>query len=353
MMSAFFSVMTLAAVLHVGPAQQFKTPSAAAAGAHDGDTIEIAAGEYAGDVAVWSANKLTIRGVNGTVHLAANGKSAQQKAIWVIRGNDTTVEHIEFSGCHVPDHNGAGIRQEGRGLIVRHCRFRNNEDGILAGANPESDILVEYSEFGPNGHGDGLSHNIYIGRIRKFTFQFCYSHHANIGHLVKSRAEQNFIYYNRLADEQDGRSSYVIDLPNGGQSFIIGNIIQHGPRAENGVAVSYAAEGAKSARQELYVVNNTVVHERARGASFVRAAGPSPTVRVINNLVTGTTQMLTGPGVATNNLDTLASAIDVGKVGEFSLVPTFRYRHPLGAIARAPGEKLEIGAGSVLNKVSQ
>jgi len=282
-------------------------------------------------------------------HLTADGKSAQQKAIWVIRGNDTTVEHIEFSGCHVPDRNGAGIRQEGRGLVVRHCNFHDNEDGILTGANPDSEILVEYSEFGRNGYGDGYSHNMYIGRVRRFTLQFCYSHNAEVGHLVKSRAEQNFICYNRLADEQDGRSSYVIDLPNGGQSFIIGNMIQHGPRAENGVAVSFAAEGAKNARQELYVVNNTVANERAHGASFVRVAGPSPTVRVLNNLVTGNIPVLTGPGVAMDNLSTAAPAIDAGKIGEFSLIPAFRYKHPLGAVLRAPGDKLEIGAGAVVN----
>ena len=84
--------------LRVGPAQQFKIPSAAAAVAQDGDTIEIEAGEYAGDVAVWQANRLTIRGVNGFAHLAAHGNSAQHKAIWVICGNDTLVEQIEFSG---------------------------------------------------------------------------------------------------------------------------------------------------------------------------------------------------------------------------------------------------------------
>ena len=105
-------------MLRVGPSHEIKTPSAAAAAAQDGDTIEIEAGEYSGDVAVWSANRLTLRGVNGMAHLAANGRSAGQKAIWVIRGDDTTVEHIEFSGCQVPDRNGAGIRQEGRGLTV-------------------------------------------------------------------------------------------------------------------------------------------------------------------------------------------------------------------------------------------
>ena len=356
--------------LRVGPTQQFKAPSAAAAVAQDGDVIEIEAGEYAGDVAVWSANHLTLRGVNGAAHLAANGKSAQQKAIWVIRGGDTTVENIEFSGCRVPDKNGAGIRHEGRGLTVRYCVFHDNEDGILTGANPESDVLVESCEFHHNGAGDGYSHNFYIGRVRSFTLQFCSSHHAKTGHLVKSRAQNNFILYNRLMDEADGNSSYVIDLPNGGKSFIIGNIIQHGPRAENGLAVGYAAEGAKNAAQELFVVNNTYINERAASGAFLHIAG-NPKVRVVNNLITGTKNVLSGPGENTNNLVTdqpgftdaahydyrltprspaLGTGIEPGKAGDFTLAPKFYFRAPLSSVARPAGENLNVGACSVGEK---
>ena len=357
-------------LLLVGPAQQYKTPGAAAIAAHDGDTIEIEAGEYPGDVAVWSANGLTIRGLNGMAHLAANGNSAQQKAIWVIRGNDTTVEHIEFSGCHVPDRNGAGIRQEGSGLVVRHCSFHDNENGILADASPASDILVGYTEFYNNGHGDGYSHNLYIGQVRRFTLQFCSSHNARTGHLVKSRAQTNFILYNRLMDEQEGSSSLVVDLPNGGRSFIIGNIIQHGPHAQNGLAISFAEEGAKNAVQELYVVNNTYINERAPSGSFLRVAGSPAAVRVINNLITGSKTGLTGPGETTNNLVTnqpdfidaahydyrltsqspaLHAGIDPGKAGDFNLAPTFYYHHPLGSELRPLDERLNIGACPATN----
>jgi len=352
-------------LLRVGPAQQYKIPSAAAAAAQDGDTIGIDAGDYPGDVAVWSANNLTICGVNGMAHLEANGKSAQQKAIWIIRGNDTTVEHVEFSGCRVTDRNGAGIRQEGRGLIVRNCSFHDNEDGILTGANPGSDILVEYSEFNHNGHGDGYSHNMYIGQVRSFTLQFCYSHDAVTGHLVKSRAQTNYILYNCLTDGPAGTSSFVIDLPNGGRSFLIGNIIQHGPRAENGLAISYAAEGPKNAVQELYVVNNTFINERAASGSFLRIFGTPSAVRVINNLITGTKTVLTGPGESTNNLVTdqpgfvdaahadyrltpqspaLHAGIDPGKTTDFILLPRFYYHQPLASEPRPAAEKLNVGA---------
>ena len=61
--------------LHVGPGQTYLTPSLAAAAARDGDLVEIEAGEYPGDVAVWSASRLTLRGINGRAHLSAAGKS--------------------------------------------------------------------------------------------------------------------------------------------------------------------------------------------------------------------------------------------------------------------------------------
>jgi hypothetical protein len=174
--------------LQVGPTRTYKVPSEASSVAKDGDIIEIDAGDYLGDTATWKQNNLMLRGVGGKVHLIANGQSAGGKAIWVIQGNNTTLENIEFSGATVPDQNGAGIRQEGNNLTVRFCYFHDNEEGILAGDNPSSEILIEYSEFGYNGFGDGYSHNLYINHIAKFTMQYCYSHHAKVGHLVKSRA---------------------------------------------------------------------------------------------------------------------------------------------------------------------
>ena len=165
-------------------------------------------------------------------------------------------------------------------------------------------------------------------------------------------------------DEQDGSSSYVIDLPNGGQSFIIGNIIQHGIHAENGVAISYAAEGAKNTLQELYVVNNTYINERRPAGSFLRVAGHPSAVRVINNLIVGSQTILTGPGEPLNNLATdtpgfinaahydyrltplspaIRNGVDPGNVGDFSLTLGFYYRHPLGAEPRPKGA-LNIGA---------
>ncbi|HEX3970314.1 MAG TPA: hypothetical protein VHX19_03270, partial [Stellaceae bacterium] len=103
-------------VVHVGPSRDIKTVKDAAAQAKDGDTIEIDAGTYTGDVAIWRANNLTIRGVGGRPHFAADGEAAEGKAIFVTKGRNIRIENIEFSDAKVGDNNGAGIRAEGPNL---------------------------------------------------------------------------------------------------------------------------------------------------------------------------------------------------------------------------------------------
>ncbi len=351
-------------LLKVGPEEVFKTPSAAAAVAKDDDVIEIRAGVYPGDVALWTANRLTLRGVGGMAHLQAEGKSAQQKAIWVIRGDAATVEQIEFSGCRVTDHNGAGIRLEGCGLVVRHCHFHDNEDGILTDANPASDVVVEFSEFDHNGAGDGYSHNLYIGQVRSFTLIGCHSHDAKLGHLVKSRAQSNKILSNLLTDGPNGTSSLLIDLPNGGDSLISGNILQHGPLATNGTSISYASEGAKNEIQKLRVVNSTCVNQRPNPGPFLHVSGNPKLVKLVNNLVVGTKVLLDGPGEPMNNLLTDqpgfvdaakfdyrltpgSPALGTGKVATASddfILPAFHYLHPMSQELRDDHAKPSIGA---------
>ncbi|MGC4089350.1 MAG: right-handed parallel beta-helix repeat-containing protein [Polyangiaceae bacterium] len=259
----------LAKTLAVGPGGAYATPCQAFAAASDGDTIEIdATGNYAGDVCAIARSGLSIRGVGGRAKIDAAGKNAQGKAIWVVQGSDTSVENIEFSGAKVPDLNGAGIRQEGKNLSVRGCYFHDNEDGILAGDVAGSEILIEASEFDRNGAGDGYSHNLYINHVAKLTFRYNYSHRAKVGHLLKSRAAENHVLYNRLSAEAEGTSSYELDLPNGGKSYVIGNVIEQGTLTENPAMLAFLEEGgnAQNPSDALFVVNNTFVNRVGRGS---------------------------------------------------------------------------------------
>lgn len=275
----------------VGPERVLTTPSAAAAVAGDGDTVLIDAGTYSGDVATWTQDDLTLRGDGGRAHLRADGSDAQGKAIWVIAGDRTTVDAIEFSGATVPDNNGAGIRQEGTDLTVTRSWFHDNETGILTGADPDSDVVVRRSRFFRNGAGDGYSHNLYVGAVRSLTVTGSWFQDADTGHHVKSRAARNTIVANRISDG-DATASYSIDLPNGGRSLVAGNVILQGPRSENPALVSYGAEGLTNRSRTLWVVNNTFVNRRTSGTFVALAEGSRAHLR--NNLLVGPGDLTSG-----------------------------------------------------------
>lgn len=289
-------------VLRVGPGMPYLTPSMAAKVANNGDVIEIIAGTYPDDVASWPQNNLTIRGIYGRARMIANGNSAEGKGIWVVKGNNVTIENIEFAGASVSDHNGAGIRFEGANLTIRGCYFHDNENGILTGENPASAILIEYSEFADNGFGDGYTHNIYVGKVNSLTVQFCYIHGAKSGHNVKSRARINYIFCNRIMDERNGTSSYAIDISNGGVAYLIGNIIQQGALSENYHVISYGAEALSYPDNKLFAVNNTIINDRRDGGVFVRVAPSTTPARLINNIFYGPGRIVDGPAIKKTNL---------------------------------------------------
>jgi len=354
-----------AQILYVGPQHELKTPSAAAKAARDGDTIEIQPGLYPGDAAVWTQNNLTIRSVGGRAHLRADGAHAEGKALWVIKGARTTIEGIEFSGVKVADRNGAGIRLEGSGLTLRDCHFHHNENGILGGSSSESDVVIEHSEFAHNGFGDGQSHNLYIGSVRTLILRYSYVHHAVVGHNVKSRALKNLIAYNRIMDERDGRASYAIDLPDGGLSIVMGNLIQQGPANENRTLVAYGAEGYKNPLNELYFASNTMVNDDPHGGRFLFIRSGAHAVRIVNNLFAGPGELGAGNADFRSNrrvgkadfadwtnfdyrLKPGAAGIgrgsDPGSAYGFALRPSAEYQHPLKMRPRSAAGRLDLGA---------
>lgn len=356
------STTVQAEVRSVGPGKTFAAPCAAFASASDGDTIEIdGAGSYVGDVCAVARSNLTIKGVNGRPHIAAGGKSSGGKATWVVTGRDTIIDNIEFSGARVPDKNGAGIRQEGRNLTVRRCYFHDNENGILGGADAESVYLIEDSEFANNGAGDGQSHNMYIGEIKSFTLRGCYSHDAAVGHLVKSRALANYISYNRLSDEA-GTASYELDLPQGGVSYVVGNVFEKSPSTTgNSSFVSFAREAKQNPSSALWVVSNTFYSMRS-GRTFVAVASDVASVTLRNNIFAGAGNTVCDlPGATVDNnvvgtesfvdaaqhdfhLLVSSTAVDHGVSQPAGLAPECQYVHPARAVVRKLVGTLDQGA---------
>ncbi|WP_242469919.1 right-handed parallel beta-helix repeat-containing protein [Rhodospirillum rubrum] len=302
-LAGLLAVPSLAAArtLTVGPTGQYALPSQAAAAAVNGDTVEIQAGDYGADTTVWKQNDLVIRAVGGPVVLVGGASLAQGKGIWLTTGNNVIISGINFSKAAVRDRNGAGIRHEGGDLRIIGCVFHDNENGLLATSRAGANILIESSEFYANGYGDGRSHNIYISTAARFVMRYSASYGAKVGHQIKTRAAANEIAYNFLADGANGTASYTIDLSNGGDSLVIGNVMQKSAKASNGTFVMYAAEGQKFAGSRLTAIHNTLVNNRSAGGFFANRDTTTSAV-LSNNFMVGQGTAVSGPAELAGNL---------------------------------------------------
>jgi len=363
-----------AATLSVGPGKTYAAPCAAFAVAKDGDIIEITGNTtYSGDVCGIYRNYLTIRGVNGRPRIDAAGRNAMGKGTWVVAGSNVTIDNVEMYGAKVVDKNGAALRLEGANYTLRNLFLHDNENGILTGVNTASNLVIEYSEFGHNGYGDGYSHNLYIGNIASLTFRYNYSHDANVGHNLKSRARVNTIVYNRFSSGVAGSTaigapSYEIDLPNAGTSYVIGNVIQQPAVHNNPTMLAYGEEGASNPGKDLYVVNNTFLNDDSvRGTFVLVGSGVTTPALLQNNIFGGTGTMTTqtsavqktnyravAPGFVSrstwdlrplaNSLVTNAGSVPGVSAGGVSLKPVAHYKHVASAVARPVLGAYDIGA---------
>lgn len=287
--------------LQVGPQRAIKTIAIAARLARVSAFIEVDAGDYVADVAVWQQDDITIRAVGGRVRLLAQGAAAEGKGIWVVRANRMRVEGFDFEGAAVPSRNGAGLRLETGSLRVDNCRFRYNEMGLLTNNDPASVLEVYGSEFAYNQRPDGHNHNLYAGQIARLTVIDSYFHHAHSGHLLKSRAAVSHIINSRLIDGTDGTASYELEFPNGGMAFVVGNTIAQSTLTENQHLISYGAEGYKWPHNALYLANNRLVNPLPHGV-FLRVAPGADAIQAIGNVLLGHGSLeAAGPGIYQNN----------------------------------------------------
>ena len=290
-----------AATLVVGPPGTGPTFAQVLREARDGDTIAVLPGEYRGDVAAILQRRLTIRGIGARPVFAAAGQHAEGKAIRVVRDGDIHIENIEFRGARVPARNGAGIRFERGRLHLLRCAFIDNENGVLTGNHGNAETDIEDSEFAQTPpQRDSLPHLLYIGSIARASVTGSRFHQGFEGHLIKSRAAQTRIAYNLIVDGAGGRTSYEVELPNGGLATLIGNVIGQSATTENPTLVSYGAEGDPWPRSALVMAHNTLLSDRVGSDPLLRVWSerlpPATPVLAVNNLLLGAG--LLAPGAA-------------------------------------------------------
>jgi hypothetical protein len=258
-----------AKTLLVGSDQELKLPSAAAAVARADDKIIIDPGEYF-DCAIWNANGLTIEGKGDGVIMT--DRACAGKGLFVIEGNDITIRNITFTRARVPDGNGAGIRAEGVNLRIEHCRFVNNENGILSNPSPKSTIVIIDSEFSRNGKCEpSCAHGIYIAESALLHVERSKFTETKTAHDIKSRALRTELVGNEITDGEAGTSSYLVELPNGGSLVMTNNVLQKGRNSSNpATAVSIGAEGVTHRTAELTISGNKFANDQDRETVFVR-----------------------------------------------------------------------------------
>ena len=189
-----------------------------------------------------------------------DGVTCEGKAALVLRGTSASVTGLVFTNMRVPDFNGAGIRLEHGNLAVSQSWFRDSQQGILTGADPDASITVDKSTFtrlGTCEGSGGCAHSIYIGDYGALTVTRSRFEAGRGGHYLKSRAAKIAVLGCSFDDSVGRQTNYMIDLPGGASGRIANNWFVQGPSKENHSAfIALAAEGKANTSAGLVIEGN-------------------------------------------------------------------------------------------------
>jgi hypothetical protein len=234
-------------------------------------TIVIAPGTYH-DCAKVDTGRVAFRAkVSGSAIF--DGGICDGKATLVLSGTDAMVDGLVFQNLRVPDGNGAGIRLQHGNLTVMNATFRNSEEGILTGEDPNGEIRVDRSTFSGLGScavASGCAHSLYIGHYGKLYVTRSRFEKGRGGHYLKTRSAVVSITDNSFDDAQGHATNYTMDLCAGATGLIARNVMSGGPDRENHSAfIVIGAEQRDNPSAGLTITGNTAT--LTPGASYSTA----------------------------------------------------------------------------------
>jgi hypothetical protein len=188
-----------------------------------------------------------------------DGVSCEGKAALVLRGRSAAVDGMVFANIRVDDKNGAGIRLEHGNLAVTQSWFRDSEQGILTGDDPQGTVLVDKSTFTRVGscEGSGCAHSIYVGNYGALTITGSRFEQGTGGHYAKTRAAKVAILDCSFDDSHGRATNYMIDLSDGATGRIADNWFVQGRDKENYSAfIAVAAEHRNHSSGGLVIEGN-------------------------------------------------------------------------------------------------
>ena len=221
-------------------------------------TIAIAPGRIA-QCAVQEAGDIAYLAVEpGTATF--DGVACESKAALVLRGRSAEVSGLIFQNIRVPDFNGAGIRLEHGDLTVAQSWFRDSQEGILTGNDPNGTLVIDRSTFtrlGTCEGSGGCAHSIYTGNYGQVRVTRSRFEEGRGGHYLKSRAARVDVAGSSFDDANGKGTNYMIDLPDGATGRIANNWFVQGRDKENYSAfIAVAAEGKEHPSAGLSVTGN-------------------------------------------------------------------------------------------------
>ena len=229
------------AVLSVGAGGQYASLAAALAVAQDGDTIQVAAGRYAGD-GVSISRKVIIEGVGGLAQFMPGDAPSNGLALFVTT-TDVTFRNIEIAGVATPAGIAAAIRSQAGNLTLVNSFIHDNQAGIVAGKNVSGSIGIYDSEIARNGTPDGRGANIDVDEIGTLTLRNDWVHDGSVGAEVISRADNTVIDGTRIS-QAAGNGAAGIELPNAGRVTVTGGAIEKGAFSQPGALVHIGGDTA-------------------------------------------------------------------------------------------------------------
>ena len=263
-----------AKTLYVGVNEKYESIDEVQSVVSDDDIIEIVPGVYR-DCAFFDADNIVIRPKGWPEQkekVRFQDVACEGKAIFVIAGDNALIEGIEFVNARVPDKNGAGIRFEGTNLTINDSYFLNNEMGLLASENRDSEIVIRRSVFELNGKElPRWGHGVYDDGAKTLRIIDSLFIKQKTGHHIKTRAYNAEIVGNEISDGMDGNASYSVDFANGGNILIENNIIQKGPLSDNTTtAICIGCEGGRNESKSIIARNNQFTNNTAKTVVFLR-----------------------------------------------------------------------------------
>jgi hypothetical protein len=296
-----FAEVSAAAVIQVGPSDNYSKIEAARAGDRL-NPIKIHA-QDPNNKPVWDFSSTLVESAPGSYNGGDRGRGGWQ----VSGGAYYQISGLVITGCTNADQDSAGLRYYGgtTGLYVSDCIFRQNDNGVTGGTQ-ESDATFEFCDFDSNGNLTATSptHNLYIYG-GTFMLRYSYVHDSVEAEDFHIRAQTSFLEYNWFARAANYEGDLMTDDDFSGSGpfsqtmWVRGNVFiqSANPGNHSQVLVVFDDTGLPNENMSIQVVQNTYIgngkaNNGGGGAAFVHlsnANGTAMSATISNNIISGTT----------------------------------------------------------------